>query len=588
MTTHPIQITPAQCRNTAHVQMLDGSYWSAPHGTPLEAYFKQVYPEMVPSVRPEESPDKCTVIAALVDGTLRELTYPINRDALVRPVLLSDSDGLRIYRRSLSFLLIVAAEELFPGRKITIDHSLPFGGVYCAVINGKPFTAAELAQIRDHMHQIVAEDAPIVRRITPLDTALAIFRERGDDDKVRLMESRKKDYLVLYELHGMQEYFYGYMTPSTGYLTTFDLTHDDEGFILHYPQRSEPNTLLPIIVLPKLRSVFLESSKWMRLLGIPDVGALNHAIRDGHARELILVAEALHEGRFDDIANAISKRQPDVRLVLIAGPSSAGKTTSSKRLAIQLMAHGLKPYPIGLDNYFVDRDKTPLDEKGELDYEHLHAVDLDMFNDHLVRLMAGKEVHLPRYNFLNGKREEGDIVQLTPEHIIIVEGIHGLNPELVRAVPPESVFRLYISCLTQLNIDRHNRVPTTDMRLLRRMVRDAATRGYSGLQTLSRWRSVREGEHRWIFPYQENADIMFNSSLVYELAILAPLVEPLLLQIDVESPHHVEAKRLLAFLGWVEPLRNAALVPDNSLLREFIGGSILRDYTPGKPNLEYV
>jgi uridine kinase len=376
------------------------------------------------------------------------------------------------------------------------------------------------------------------------------------------------------------------MTPSTGYLTIFDLTHDGEGFILHYPRRSEPNKLHPITVLPKLRSIFHESSRWMRLLGIPDIGTLNQAIREGHARELILVAEALHEGRFADMADAIIARQPDVRLVLIAGPSSAGKTTSSKRLAIQLMAHGLKPYPIGLDNYFVDRDKTPLDAKGEYDYEHLHAVNLDLFNDHLVRLMAGQEVQLPRYNFLNGQSEEGDVVQLTPDHIIIVEGIHGLNPELVRDVPSEKVFRLYISCLTQLNIDRHNRVPTTDVRLLRRMVRDTATRGYSGLQTLARWRSVREGERRWIFPFQENADIMFNSSLVYELAILGPLVEPLLLQIEMGSPHHVEAKRLLAFLGWVEPLKNAAMVPDNSLLKEFVGGSILRDYTPGKPNLD--
>lgn len=586
MATHPIKVTSSRSRRTARMQMLDGSYWSAPAGTPLEDYFRQAYPSMIPPARPAGASNECTVIAALVDGLLRELSYPLNRDAMVRPVLLTDGDGMRIYRRSLSFLLIVAAEELFPDRKITIDHSLPFGGMYCSVIDAEPFTPQELEQIKARMRQIVDEDTPIVRRVTPLDEALALFGERGDEDKVRLMESRKKDYLVLYELRGVRDYFYGYMTSSTGYLTVFDLAHDGEGFVLQHPRRSEPNILQPISTLPKLRSVFRETSEWLHLLGLPDIGALNQAIREGHARELILVAEALHEGRFADVANAIAAHQPGVRLVLIAGPSSAGKTTSSKRLAIQLMAHGLKPYPIGMDNYFVNREDTPLDEKGEFDYEHLHAVDLDLFNDHLVRLMNGQEVRLPRYNFLTGMREAGDTVQLTPEHIIIVEGIHGLNPELVRAVPPERVFRLYVSCLTQLNIDRHNRVPTTDVRLLRRMVRDAATRGYSGLQTLARWRSVREGEQRWIFPYQENTDIMFNSSLVYELAILQPLAEPLLLQIEPGTPHHIEAKRLLAFLGWVEPIKNAGLVPDNSLLREFIGKSILRDYTPGKPNVD--
>lgn len=586
MATQPIKVSSSQSRRTARAEMLDGSYWSAPTGTPLEAYFRHAYPAMIPPVRPAGASSECTIIAALVDGVLRELSYPLNRDAMVRPVLLSDGDGNRIYRRSLSFLLIVAAEELFPGRKITIDHSLPFGGLYCAVINADPFTPEDLVQIKKRMRQIVDEDVPIVRCHVPLEEALALFQTRGDDDKVRLMESRKKDYLVLYELRGVRDYFYGYMAPSTGYLTTFDLAHDGEGFVLQHPRRSEPDRLQPISALPKLRNIFYESSKWLHLLGMPDIGALNQAIRGGHARELILVAEALHEGRFADMADAIVARQPDVRLVLIAGPSSSGKTTSSKRLAIQLLAHGLKPYPIGMDNYFVDRDKTPLDEKGEYDYEHLHAVELDLFNDHLVRLMNGQEIQLPRYNFLTGMREAGDTVQLTPEHIIIVEGIHGLNPELVRAVPPERVFRLYISCLTQLNIDRHNRVPTTDVRLLRRIVRDAATRGYSAQQTLARWRSVREGEQRWIFSYQENADMMFNSSLVYELAILQPLAEPLLLQVEPNTPHHIEAKRLLAFLSWVEPLKNAELVPDNSLLREFIGKNILRDYSPGKPNVD--
>lgn len=574
----------ASARTDAIVSMPDGSCWSAPTGTRLEEYFKRAYPELVPPTRPSDHKNgKRTIIAALVNGNLRELTVPINSDAAVSPVLLGDGDGLRIYRRALSFVLTVAADELFPGRKITVNHSLPFGGYYCAVVNGPPFTPEELQQIRQRMQAIIDADERIVRTRVPLDEAIEYFRQRGDDDKLRLLESRAKDYLVLYELRGIKDYFYGYMVPSTGYLHVFDLTHDGEGFILHYPRRHAPDKIQPIVALPKLRARFLEAGQWNKLLGIEDIGALNGALRGGRTRELILAAEALHESRYADIADMIVARLPDVRLVLIAGPTSAGKTTSSKRLAVQLLAHGFKPYTLGMDNYFVDRDHTPRDEQGNLDYEHLHAVDLDLFNEHLLALMAGdREVQLPVYNFFTGQKEPGDRVRLTPEHIIIVEGIHGLNPELVRALPLEKVFRIFVSCLTQLNIDRHNRVPTTDVRMLRRMVRDAAFRGYTALDTLSRWPSVRRGEQMWIFPFQENADVMFNSALVYELAVLRPLAEPLLRQVEPGSPYYVEAKRMLAFLSWVNPMKQLNLIPDNSLLREFVGESILGDYVPGK------
>lgn len=582
MSANPVRVQQTKPRENAQVTFLDGSVWCAPIGTPLEAYFKAAYPDLIPTTRkPDDDPDQIT-IAAIVDGTLRELTYPIRHDALIRPVMLSDGDGLRIYRRSLSLLLLVAAKRLFPERKLTMDHSLPFGGLYCAVVQGEPFTAGDLKRIKEVMRELVEADEPITRMVVPLDEVIAHFREQGDEDKLRLMENRARDYLILYELCGLKDYFYGYMLPSTGYLTTFDLTHDGQGFILHHPRRQQPSRLRPITALPKLRAVFDESSRWLKLLGIPDIGALNQAIRAGRTRELVLVAEALHEGRFGDMADAIVERQPDVKLILIAGPSSSGKTTSAKRLTVQLMAHGLKPYPIGLDDFFVDRDETPRDENGQLDYEHLQAVDLDLFNRTLIRLMDGEEVQLPHYNFHTGKKESGQTVRLTPEHLIIVEGIHSLNPELIRDVPPERVFRLYVSCLTQLNIDRHNRVPTTDVRLLRRIVRDARFRGYTAQQTLSRWPMVREGEGRWIFPFQENADIMFNSSLVYELALLRPKALPLLLQVEPGSREFMEAKRLLAFLSWVEPLDDDRLVPDNSLLREFIGGSILADYTPGQ------
>jgi len=574
-----VTVTRAEARTNAIITLPDKSCWAAPVGTPLEAYFREASPNTIPMTRCEGCDDSETLMAALVDGNLRELTFPMLHDASVSPVMLGDSDGLRIYRRALSFLLIVAAEELFPSRKITVDHSLPFGGYYCAVIEGDPFTKDDLERIKAHMREIVEADDPIVRHTVPLDEAIEYFRKRGDEDKLRLMQNRAKDYLVLYELRGIKDYFYGYMVPSTGYLTVFDLTFDGEGFVLHYPRRKEPTTLQPIMALPKLRAVFKEASEWNKLLDVEDIGALNAAIRVGRTRELILAAEALHESRVADIAHMILARKR-IKLVLLAGPTSSGKTTSSKRLAVQLLAHGLKPYTLGLDNYFVDRDVTPRDEKGELDFEHLYAVDLAMFNEHLLQLMDGKEVTIPQYNFFTGKKQPGEKVQLTPDHVIIVEGIHGLNPELVPSVPQERVFRMYVSCLTQLNIDRHNRVPTTDVRLLRRIVRDAAYRGYSAQDTLSRWSSVRAGEQHWIFPYQENADAMFNSALVYELAALRSLAESLLLQVEVGTPAHIEANRLLSFLRWVQPLtlKQQAMIPDTSLLREFIGGSILENF----------
>jgi uridine kinase len=564
----------------------EGSIWAAPVGTPLESFFERARPELIPTCRRPGADASRTIVAAVVDGALRELTMPVTHDMAVQPVFVHDGDGLRIYRRSLSFLLAVAVKELFPERMITIDHALPFGGYYCTVVQGQPFSEEELARIKARMWEIVEADAPITRNIVPLSQAIELFTGRGEADKLRLMKSREKDYLILYELRGVRDYFYGYMVPSTGYLRVFDLTCDQEGFMLRFPRRQDPTRLQPETALPKLRSVFLETARWLDLLGVEDVGALNEAIREGRSREVILAAEALHEGRIADIADAVVARQPNVRLVLLAGPSSSGKTSTSKRLAVQLIAHGLKPFTLALDDYFVERTKTPLDEQGEYDFEHLETVDLGLFNTHLLALMDGKEVLLPHFNFQTGLREWGDKVRLSSSHVLIVEGIHGLNPELVRDVPPERVFRLYVSCLTQLNIDRHNRVPTTDVRLLRRIVRDAKFRGYSALDTLSRWTSVRSGERRWIFPFQENADIMFNSALVYELAVLRPLAEPLLLQIKPESPYHIEAKRLLSFLSWVNPLPRTDMIPHNSLLREFVGGSILQDYVPGKPDLD--
>jgi len=568
MTNQQPTVYKAEPRETAQVHLPDQRTFEAPVGTPLEKYLKA-------ALNTSDEP----VIAAMVDDRLCELTYRVNRDVNVIPVYLRDSDGVRIYRRSLSFLLATAVRELFPEATIFVDHTLPFGGYFCQVEGRPSFTAEELSQIETRMREIVEQDAPIVKEHVPLPEALDVFRERGEREKVRLFSRRRKDYLSLYNLRGFRDYFHGYMVASTGYLPYFALHLWPPGFVLQYPRRHRPTELLPVRDYPELTAIFREYGEWLHLVGVDSVSDLNESVANGRIREIILVSEALHEQRIAQIANVLADQRGQVRLVLIAGPSASGKTTFAKRISVQLLANGVHPFPLALDDYFVNREDTPLDEEGEYDFEALGALDVSLFNDHLLALMRGEEVQLPHFNFKTGKREPGHTVQLGPEHVIVVEGIHGLNPGLVPSVPDDRIFRIYASALTQLNIDRHNRIPTTDTRLLRRIVRDATYRGYTAEATLERWESVRRGEKRYIFPYQEYADAMFNSALAYELSVLKPLAEPLLLQVDHRSARRVEAKRLLAFLRWFEPC-GSELIPDNSLLREFVGGSILRDYTP--------
>jgi uridine kinase len=492
---------------------------------------------------------------------------------------MATSDGMRIYRRSLCFLLVAAVDEVFPGTRIVVDHSLTVGGLFCHILGREAFTADEVRQIEGRMREIVAEDAPIVKQRMPLSEAITYFQRRGWDDKVRLLRYRGKDYLSVYTLKGTSDYFYGYMVPSTGYLARFRLQHYPPGLVLLFPLGSAPTRLPRYRDFPKLAGMFREYGEWLDIVDVGDVAQLNQAVESGRVQEVILVAEALHEQRISLIAQDIAERGSQVRLVLIAGPSSSGKTTFSKRLAIQLLAHGARPFPLALDDYFVNRDRTPLDENGEYDFESLYALDLDLLNEQLLALMEGKQVTLPHYDFATGTQKRGQTVSLTPQHIIVAEGLHGMNPELVPGISPERIYRIYASCLTQLNIDNHNRIPTTDTRLLRRLVRDAKYRGYAAQQTIARWESVRRGEGRNIFPYQEFADSMFNSALVYELAVLKPFAEPLLRQVEPGTMEHVEARRLLAFLQWLLPCTTDN-IPDNSLLREFVGGSILKDYTP--------
>jgi len=560
-----IQTVPP--RDTVEVHLPDGRVLSGPRGTNAGEFLVTNY-----------GADAAPLVAAIVNGDLRELPYPIQMETRLAPVTMADADGALIYRRSLTFLVSAAFANLFPKNHMTIDHSVSSGGYFCQVTDRPPLSNDELASLNSYMRAWVSKDEPFLRQEVSLAEATAYFESKGYHDKVQLLSYRQKGYVTLYQLDDYRDYHQGYMVPSTGYLKWFDLVPAGDGFILHYPLRRSPTSILPLPEYPKLLAAFRQYGQWLARLGIGSVGALNDAIQDGRSREVILVSEALHEQNIAEIARQIAGRGEQARLVLIAGPSSSGKTTFSRRLAVQLLALGLSPFALELDNFFVDREKTPLDEDGQFDFEALEALDLDILGENLSGLIAGEAVQLPKYNFKAGKRETGETIQLGSEHIIILEGIHGLDPRLVPTMVAERAYRIYVSALTQLNLDRHNRVSTTDTRLIRRIVRDTRERGYTAVQTISRWESVTAGEKKYIFPYQEYADAMFNSALVYELSTLKLLAEPILRQVPHGTPEYIEAKRLLAFLEWFLPLE-LDLIPDNSILREFVGGSILKDFT---------
>jgi len=561
-----ITIHPANLRETVEIILPGGRVFSGPRDTPI-GDFLQVLPEW----------DNPQIVGAVVNGELRELTYKIGIDSKVRPVNMSDADGARIYRRSITFLLEAAFEALFPDATLEIDHSVSSGGYYCTVTGIKPVTTGILSQLTRKMHSLVKANQPFVRRVIPLKEAVELFSAKGYTDKVDLLKYRQKDTLVVYRLGDYQDYLHGYMVPSTGYLKWFSLKLLGEGFVLIYPRRHNPDEVSPMPEYPKLLKTFTQYGNWLARLGIENVGALNDAIDGGRIREIILVSEALHELRIADIARQVTERSKTARIVLIAGPSSSGKTTFSKRLAVQLLAQGYSPFALELDNYFVNRELTPRDSSGQFDYEALEALDIARLEHDLSQMIAGEEVQLPRYDFRSGKSQPGDVVRIQKDHLILLEGIHGLNPGLLPTIPEANTYRIYVSCLTQLNLDRHNRISTTDSRLLRRIVRDQRERGYSALETIARWESVGRGEKSHIFPFQENADEVFNSALVYELSALRDRVEPLLRQVPYGTDEYIEAKRLLAFLEWFLPV-DVDLIPDNSILREFLGESILKDF----------
>ena len=583
-------------RSTVEIHLPDGRVLCGPRNSPVGKFLRTLSEVKSPPT-----------IGAVVNGELRELTFPIKIDSYVRPVTMGESDGMLIYRRSLVFLLEAAFDNLFPAQGtrravLRVDHSVSSGGYYCQVSDQiltedtppaeisrfmertRSFTLEELNSLDAEMRRMVDADLPFIRREMPLPQAIEYFWSTGKDEKVRLLAHRHKDYLTVYQLQEYLDYHHGYMVPSTGYLRWFQLTPTGDGFTLRFPRRHAPTQLDPLPEYPKLLDAFRRYGRWLDLLGISSVGALNDAIQDQRGGEIILVSEAFHEQHVAEIARQIadkrtkSNSEEQVRVVLISGPSSSGKTTFSKRLAVQLLARGLSPFPLAMDNFFIERDLTPLDEEGKFDFESIRALDRERLDGDLRRLIAGERVQLPRYDFLTGRSEAGDEIQLANGEIIILEGIHGLNPALFPQFPVQNTFRIYASALTQLNLDRHNRISTTDTRLIRRIVRDAHERGYSAQQTIQRWESVQRGEKDYIFPYQENSDVMFNSALVYELSALKPLAEPLLRQVQFGCPEFIEAKRLLALLEWFLPLESD-LIPENSILREFIGGSSLREFT---------
>jgi len=552
-------------RSEVEIHLPDGRVLSGPRGATVGEFLNTLEHDS-------------QLVGAIVNKDLRELTYAIEMEARVEPVTMTSADGARIYRRSLTFLLEMAFAALFPDAKLFVDHSVASGGYYCQITGRDPLSESELESLKVHMQKLVDSDLPFERKEVPLKEAVEYFRSRGYDDKAYLLKYRKKDYLTLYRMGERMDYHHGYMVPSTGYLRWFDLVPTDGGFTLRYPRRHTPNELLPMPEYPKLLAAFRQYGGWLNRLGIDNVGSLNDAIESGRADEIVLVSEAFHEQNLSTIARQTAERIDENRLILIAGPSSSGKTTFSRRLMVQLLALGISPFPLELDNYFLAREETPLGEDGKPDFESVEALDLPLLAEHLQKLIRGEEVQLPRYNFKSGLREAGHIIQLRRGQPIILEGIHGLDPRLVPENLSGETFRIYVSALTQLNLDRHNRVSTTDTRLIRRIVRDARERGYTAAQTISRWEAVRRGEKRHIFLFQENADVIFNSALAYEMAALKPFAEPLLRQVPHGRPEYIEAKRLLAFLEWFLPL-DSNLVPDNSLLREFLGGSILKDFT---------
>ena len=551
--TDPIRII---CENL-------GGELEVPMGTTL----LQIAGQITPGPRP--------FLAALVNNRLKELNYKIYTPVTIRFVDITSFEGIRVYQRTSWFLLQKAVRDLYPGSTLHIRHSMGQNGFYCEIDGIEAFTKEQTGALKRHMRELVDEDLPIRRTKALTSEVRARYAEEGFTDKIALLDSRPRLYSDLYTLGDTAGYFYGSLAPSTGYIRHFDLEPYYNGFYLSLPLRTNPDRIVRTVHQEKMFDIFREYQSWVRIMGVPTVGDVNAKVLAGDAGGMIKLAEAFHERKFAEVADAIlqANLSRGTRMVLISGPSSSGKTTSAKRLGIQLGVLGLNPVLISLDDYFVDREKTPKDANGEYDYEALEAIDLKLFNDHLERLMRGESVDIPRYDFITGRRTWHNApLTLDARSILIIEGIHGLNPRLTPAIPEEQKFRIYISCFTSVAMDNLSRIATTDNRLLRRLTRDYTQRGSDALATLSRWASVRRGEEKHIFPYQENADVMLNSSLFYEISVLRPFAEKILREVPDTVPEYDEARRILKFLDNFIPIPPDE-IPPTSILREFIGGS---------------
>ena len=510
-------------------------------------------------------------VSAKVNNKVEGLNYRVYHNKDIEFLDLHSPSGLRAYTRTLFFILCKSANDIFKNVGMVIDIPVS-NGYYCDLQLSRPLADDDVARIRQRMQEVIDAAMPIRRHECTTEEAIRIFEEVGDDEKVKLLRSTGKLYTLYYDLDGYKDYYYGTLLTNTSQIHLFDLVKYYDGMLLRIPSRDDPSQLGELIQQDKLFEIFKEHHRWQDILGMRTIGDLNKAVDEGYATGLINLAEALQEKKISRIAEMIAERK-DVKMVLIAGPSSSGKTTTCKRLSVQLLTNGVKPVGISLDDYFVDRDKTPLDANGDYDFEHVEALNIPLLNEQMNALMAGEEVELPKYNFQTGKSERsGRKLRLKGNEILVVEGIHALNPMLTAQIPEKSKFRVYASALTTILLDNHNYVPTTDNRLLRRIVRDYKYRGVSAQETIRRWPSVRAGENKWIFPYQENADVMFNTAMLFELAVIKNQAEPLLEQVPENCEEYSEAYRLLKFLRYIRPIPNRQL-PPTSLLREFLGGS---------------
>ena len=548
---------------TIHITVEGASTVACPSQTPVG--------KLLPS--PLDPATNLPYLGALVNNDLASFSYALDTDATVRFLTMKDPAGMQIYVRSLSFLLAKAVKDVFPTASFSVEHAMGHG-LYCDFSrDGKPgLSPEELSSLEARLRAIVDADLPISRQRISYSAAVKAFQDNGQDDKVALLRHKNSHKVVTYVCDGFFDLATGPMAPSSSCLAHFRLLPYQDGFVLLMPTADSAPHIPPFRPVPMLAATFKEYNRWGRILGVDTVGQLNDIIASGGIADFVKVAEALHEKKIAAIADQIASR-PDVKWILIAGPSSSGKTTFAKRLAIHLRVNGLRPVTMGTDDYFVDRDKTPLTPSGEYDFEHIQAVDLPALNADLADLDAGREIRVPTFDFQSGSRiYKGKTLRLEPDQVVILEGIHSLNPDLTPGLPADRKFHIYISALTQLNLDHNNRIPTTDNRLIRRLVRDHRYRGHSAQRTLSMWPNVGRGERRWIFPFQENADAVFNSALDYELAVLSTEARVLLTSIKPDLPIYAEARRILEFLSHFLPV-SVSLPPPTSIIREFVGGS---------------